>query len=136
LVVNAARGCIARAVAEDPVSSVRRWRPALVRADNVFVVTVTHRGPRVALEHHRDEETEHAMMLLEWLRRRRPAFAANIEIYLGKEGPIAALEAAADGEAAAPPGETADTKTPHVMPPRLTPPRSGGSLGVGSLRGA
>lgn len=55
---------------------------------------------RAVLEHNRDEETEHAMMLLEWLRRKSPAFDANIRTYLMKEGSITKLEAAEERAAA------------------------------------
>ena len=41
------------------------------------------------LEHNRDEEKEHAVMLLEWIRRNDPAFARQMEKKLGKPGPIA-----------------------------------------------
>jgi ferritin-like protein len=67
------------------------------------------------LAHNRAEETEHAAMTLEWLRRHDPALDQSLRIYLFAEGSILAVEAAAqsgDG------GEAAD-----------------GSLGIGSLRG-
>ena len=32
---------------------------------------------RAILEHNRDEETEHAMMVLEWIRRNNPVFEKN-----------------------------------------------------------
>ena len=37
-------------------------------------------------------EIEHAMMILEWLRRHSSAFAANIETYLDSSGPITEVE--------------------------------------------
>lgn len=40
------------------------------------------------LRHNRDEEKEHAAMLLEWLRRRDPVFEAHLKTYLFKSGPI------------------------------------------------
>jgi uncharacterized protein len=43
---------------------------------------------RAILEHNRDEEKEHAAMVLEWLRRHDPALGANLKVYLFKEGPI------------------------------------------------
>src|SRR5215468_4556925 len=70
------------------------------------------------LAHNRDEEREHAMMVLEWLRRNAPGFEEQMRTYLFKEGPILAIEAKAEkggnGEAGA--------------------GRSDGSLGIGSLR--
>lgn len=44
---------------------------------------------RSILEHNRDEETEHAIMLLEWLRRRSPKFHEELKKRLFSEGPIA-----------------------------------------------
>ncbi len=41
------------------------------------------------LEHNRDEEKEHAAMILEWIRRNDPAFARQLAMKLGKPGPIA-----------------------------------------------
>jgi len=54
---------------------------------------------RAVLEHNRDEETEHAMMVLEWLRRASPVFDAHIRTYLLKEGSITRLESAEKGRA-------------------------------------
>jgi ferritin-like protein len=38
------------------------------------------------LAHNRDEEKEHAMMLLEWVRRNDPAFAKEMKSFLFKDG--------------------------------------------------
>jgi ferritin-like protein len=40
------------------------------------------------LAHNRDEEKEHASMLLEWIRRHDPAFDHELKDNLFKEGPI------------------------------------------------
>ena len=48
------------------------------------------------LEHHRDEEKEHATMLLEWLRRRDPALDQHLHTYLFSEGSITGIEHDAD----------------------------------------
>jgi ferritin-like protein len=40
------------------------------------------------LAHNRDEEKEHAAMLLEWIRRHDPAFEHELKDNLFKEGPI------------------------------------------------
>ncbi len=74
---------------------------------------------RAILVHNRDEEKEHAAMVLEWLRRRDPEIDRFLRQYLFTEGSIVALEAetegdAGDGAAAAGNGAT--------------------SLGIGSLR--
>ncbi|MGH9126129.1 MAG: encapsulin-associated ferritin-like protein [Acidimicrobiales bacterium] len=47
------------------------------------------------LAHNRDEEKEHAAMVLEWLRRRDPKLDAVLRQYLFTEGPITEIEAAA-----------------------------------------
>ncbi len=44
------------------------------------------------LEHNRDEEKEHAVMLLEWIRRNDPAFARQIAAKIDKPGHIAKEE--------------------------------------------
>ncbi len=49
------------------------------------------------LAHNRDEEKEHAMMLLEWLRRHDPVLDAHMRTYLFTEGPITGIEAQAEG---------------------------------------
>jgi uncharacterized protein len=67
------------------------------------------------LRHNRDEEKEHAAMVLEWLRRKDPVLDAQLRTYLFKEGDIVAAEAAAEGTA-----EPADS--------------GDGSLGIGDLR--
>lgn len=41
------------------------------------------------LRHNRDEEKEHAAMLIEWLRRNDPAFAKQLKDYLFTDTPIA-----------------------------------------------
>jgi uncharacterized protein len=48
------------------------------------------------LEHNRDEEKEHASMLLEWIRRRDPKFDEALRTYLFTEGDLAALEEKAE----------------------------------------
>jgi len=53
------------------------------------------------LRHNRDEEKEHAAMVLEWLRRADPKFDAQLRTYLFKEGDIIATEAEAEGGAPA-----------------------------------
>ncbi len=44
------------------------------------------------LEHHREEEKEHAAMLLEWLRRRDPALDRHLRTYLFTDGSITEIE--------------------------------------------
>jgi uncharacterized protein len=47
--------------------------------------------------HNAGEETEHASMLLEWLRRSDPRFDKELHEYLFKTGPITELEHKAMG---------------------------------------
>jgi hypothetical protein len=44
---------------------------------------------RDILEHNRDEEKEHASMLLEWIRRKDPKFSVQMKEFLFTETPIA-----------------------------------------------
>jgi len=47
---------------------------------------------RAILAHNRDEEKEHAAMVLEWIRRRDPRFDKELKDYLFTDEPIAELE--------------------------------------------
>ena len=47
---------------------------------------------REILLHNRDEEKEHAAMLLEWIRRQDESFSKELKDYLFTEKPIAGLE--------------------------------------------
>ena len=51
---------------------------------------------RAVLEHNRDEEKEHASMLLEWLRRHDEVLDRHLRTYLWSEGSITAVEAEAE----------------------------------------
>jgi hypothetical protein len=44
------------------------------------------------LAHNRDEEKEHAAMLIEWIRRKDEAFHEELETYLFKEKDITEIE--------------------------------------------
>lgn len=81
---------------------------------------------RAVLLHNRREEIEHAMMILEWIRRASPEFDANIRKYLLKEGPITGIEEAAKAQAAGSPA------SPSTSATAASP--GDGSLGLGSLR--
>lgn len=83
----------------------------------------TDQALRAVLLHNRDEEVEHAMMTLEWLRRSSSVFAQNIAIYVGASGPITEIEALTEGKR----GETQPTMSSHNAAP---------TLGIGSLREA
>src|SRR5678815_2291338 len=53
---------------------------------------------RRILEHNRDEEIEHAIMALEWLRRNNPVFEKNMKTYLFSTGDILEVERKAEGK--------------------------------------
>lgn len=44
------------------------------------------------LAHNRDEEIEHAAMVLEWIRRRYPKFDEELRQYLFTDKPLVAIE--------------------------------------------
>src|SRR5512141_1382058 len=48
---------------------------------------------REILRHNRDEEKEHAAMLLEWIRRRDPPFNKELRDYIFSAGNISSKEA-------------------------------------------
>ena len=75
---------------------------------------------KAILAHNRDEEKEHAAMVLEWLRRNDAGFAEKLKEYLFTSGPILEQEAIAEGKVAAP---SANAGT-----------AANGSLGIGSLK--
>jgi len=86
---------------------------------------------RAVLIHNKNEEIEHAMMGLEWLRRNDPVFDKNIGIYIGSRGPITEVEETIkEGGSGAP----ESTNSPGSEPSKKA--STGGSLGIGSLRGA
>ncbi len=70
---------------------------------------------KAVLEHNRNEEIEHAGMLLEYLRRNMPEFNEELATYLFKTAPITEIE---EGEAED--GNAADND-------------SGGTLGIGGM---
>ena len=76
---------------------------------------------RAVLLHNRNEEVEHAMMTLEWLRRRDAKIDETARMFLFAEGEITEIEAAKKAALAASGGGS---------PAPSAPP----SLGIGSLR--
>src|SRR5687767_580977 len=48
------------------------------------------------LEHNRDEEKEHAAMVLEWIRRRDVEFSRVLKTYLFTHGDVTAIEERAE----------------------------------------
>jgi ferritin-like protein len=78
------------------------------------------------LTHSRDEEKEHAMMTLEWLRRHDEQLDVQMHKYLFSNQSLPLPEGPADATAsggADPSAPTAEQRS------------SGGTLGIGSLRG-
>jgi ferritin-like protein len=78
---------------------------------------------RDILRHNRDEEKEHASMVLEWIRRHDPAFDTKLREYLFTEGSIVGREAVLEQQAS----NGADGSAGHASP--------GTAVTVGSLRG-
>lgn len=69
---------------------------------------------RRILEHNRDEEKEHAAMLLEWIRRRDAKFDVPLKAYLFTSGDLLAIEEAqAEGPSSAP-SNAAQAPPPHM----------------------
>jgi ferritin-like protein len=56
---------------------------------------------KAVLLHNKNEEIEHAMMVLEWIRRNDEHFNDPMKTYLFTEAPITGIEKAAEGEASA-----------------------------------
>jgi len=77
---------------------------------------------RAILEHNRDEEKEHAAIVLEWLRRGDSKLNEHLRTFLFTEGPLTAVETAMKQ------GGGGDGEEPV--------PSAEGSLGIGSLRRA
>ena len=77
------------------------------------------------LAHNRDEEIEHAMMNLEWIRRNNPEVDAAARMFLFSEGPITEVEAAMNAGK----GDVGGGKK-SAAPSRPAE----GSLGIGSLK--
>src|SRR5690606_22746101 len=72
------------------------------------------------LAHNRDEEKEHAAMVLEWLRRRDPKLDEYLRRYLFTQGSIIGIEEAHEH------GDEPDGPSSRS---------SAAGLGIGSLRG-
>ena len=53
---------------------------------------------KAILLHNRNEEIEHASMVLEWLRRIIPEFDQELKTFLFTAGPVTQIEAGAAGE--------------------------------------
>jgi uncharacterized protein len=84
---------------------------------------------KAVMLHNRNEEVEHGMMTLEWLRRNDAKFDETMRTYLFKDAPITELEelekAAGAGDKAGEGGVAATSDRSSQV----------ASLGIGSLRG-
>jgi uncharacterized protein len=69
---------------------------------------------RSVLAHNRDEEMEHAVMTLEWLRRNMPPWDHVLRTYLFTRSPVTEIEEQTEGAG--------------------NPPPADGDLGIGSQR--
>ncbi len=76
---------------------------------------------REVILHNRREEIEHAMMVLEWIRRHDPDFDAKSRTYLFQTAPITEIETIEEQ------GQTEGTSAANR--------REAGSLGIGGLKG-
>jgi len=76
------------------------------------------------LAHNRDEEKEHASMVLEWLRRRDPQLDKNLRTYLFTSLPITEVEV-----------EEMRAEASEGSPDAGSSGDGSASLGIGSLRG-
>jgi hypothetical protein len=86
------------------------------------VTKATAEALKAVLRHNRDEEKEHAAMVLEWLRRQDPVLDQQLRHYLFKDGDIMAVEAAVETAEAAEGTDEAEAEA------------SNGCLGIGDLR--
>lgn len=105
-------------IGEDMVDAHRAWMSLIEELEAVDwydqrAAATGNAGLRSILEHNRDEEKEHAAMMLEWLRRRDGGLDQHLRTYLFSDGQITALESAEPAAAATAPDE---------------------SLGIGSLK--
>jgi ferritin-like protein len=89
------------------------------------VEAATDEELKALLAHNRDEEKEHAAMMLEWLRRNDPGFDENLRTYLFAKGPVLEVEEAGKEAQASGSSEKNDKSSKG----------GDGSLGIGSLKG-
>jgi uncharacterized protein len=84
---------------------------------------------KAIISHNRNEEIEHAMMTLEWIRRRHANFDDAMRTYLFTQGDVTHLEQEAKvaSGGASPPSPPPDRAAAHApAPPAVT---------IGSLKG-
>lgn len=86
------------------------------------------------LGHNRDEEIEHAMMNLEWIRRKNPTFDAAARTFLFSEGPITEVEEKMKAAAEGGNGNGGGSSKPKSDASQQSGGGADGSLGIGSLK--
>ena len=89
---------------------------------------------KAVLAHNRDEEIEHAMMNLEWIRRHNPTFDEAARMFLFTEGPITEVEEKMKTDGAGGPADGSGEGELTASGGSAEPSGSGGSLGIGSLK--
>jgi ferritin-like protein len=104
LVINQHRAIVS---IQEELEAVDWYNQRATAADNPDLAAV--------LAHNRDEEKEHAVMTLEWLRRTDPILDGHLRTYLFTEGSIVEIEHEAEHE------DDGESESP--------------SLGIGSLKG-
>jgi ferritin-like protein len=83
---------------------------------------------KAVLIHNKNEEIEHAMMGLEWIRRHSPEFEKNCRTYLFTEGPITEIEKEETDGAPSPKSPKSPASSAKSSDNAAT------GLGLGSLR--
>ncbi|HKY04842.1 MAG TPA: ferritin-like domain-containing protein [Blastocatellia bacterium] len=97
------------------------------------------------LAHHADEEKEHAVMLIEWIRRRDPEWDKYLRTYLFTTADITEVEESAESPATSDPGPASPRSAapvagrpvaggPIVAAPTASAGVEANTLTVGSLR--
>ena len=100
------------------IASLQEELEAIDRYDQRIDAT-NDNGLASVLAHNRDEEKEHAAMLLEWLRRHDAVLEGDLRRYLFTSAPLTEIEAGAEAKTGDDGGATGTS----------------GTFGVGSLKG-
>ena len=100
------------------IASLREELDAIDRYDQRVDAT-TDTDLASVMAHNRDEEKEHAAMLLEWLRRQDAVLEGDLRTYLFTSAPLTEIEAGAEANTGA----------------GASPAGASGTFGVGSLKG-
>ncbi len=98
------------------------------------VVSTTDEELKKILAHNRDEEMEHAVMTLEWLRRKMPGWDGMLRTYLFKDPAISVvdIEDSEEGQAALKGHSHGESSASSSAPASQNP--AGKDLGIGALK--